>query len=77
MMQGPTAAGRIKEMLISEGASGLNGRLVTIEVFKLGEHIHPDFEMTILSQLVTEYCTGGHKSVIQKKNNNNNSEMGN
>jgi hypothetical protein len=51
------AAGRIKEMLISAEASGLNGGLVTIEVFKLGEHLHPDFEMPILCQPVTEYCT--------------------
>ena len=51
------AAGQIKEMLISAEASSLNGELVTIEVLKLGQHLHPDFKMPILSQPVTEYCT--------------------
>ena len=75
MMQGPMAAGQIKEMLISEEASGLNGGLVTIEVFKLGEHLHPDFEMPILSQLVTEYCTV--RSQVSDSKKKKSSETGN
>ena len=51
------ATGRIKEMLTSERTSGSDGGLVTIEVFKLGEHLHLDFEMPILTRSMTEYYT--------------------
>jgi len=47
-------AGRIKEILIPEGTTRTEGALVTIEGFELGEHLHPDFEMPILTRSVPE-----------------------
>jgi len=52
------AIGRIKEILTPEGTNGVEGGLVTIEVFKLGEHLHPEFDMPILTRsLIEQYCT--------------------
>jgi hypothetical protein len=43
-------AGRIKKILIPEGTTRtLDSGLVTIRVFELGQHLHPDFEMPILT----------------------------
>ena len=46
--------GQIKEMLILEGTTTSEWGLVTIEVFELGEHLHPDFEMPILTCFLME-----------------------
>jgi hypothetical protein len=42
------------EILIPEGTTRMEGALVTIEGFELGEHLHPYFEMPTLTCSVPE-----------------------
>ena len=56
-MQGQMVTGWIKEILIPDGTTGSEGGLVTIEVFDIGEHLHPDFEMLFFFNQI--FCARG------------------
>ena len=60
--QGDIVVGRISEIVVSDTAPSSNGA-VTVEVFQVGDILHPDFDMPILkrSSVNSEYCTVNSK----------------
>jgi hypothetical protein len=43
-------AGRITELLTPNTGPARDGGLVTVEIFKIGQELHPQFEMPILTR---------------------------
>ena len=61
-VQGDIVVGRISEIVVPNAALSSNGA-VTVEVFQVGDILHPDFDMPILkrSSVNSEYCTVNSK----------------
>jgi hypothetical protein len=60
--QGDIVVGRISEIVVPDAALSSNGA-VTVEVFQVGDILHPDFDMPILkrSSVNSKHCTVNSK----------------